>query len=263
MATKLQTYNSALTRLAEDRLVALTDDNENRRKLDAVWDNTYGTLLEDGPEDGWKFARRSNIAVDRESTSITAFADYSTIVTGEVKVTTKTSHGLVSGNDIVIDSTTGYNGDHDDITFISTSEFTITATYAANDATGTVYWRSDNYRYRYKLPDECKFIKKVRVGGVEITDWFEEEGYILTNNEDETIYIDYIRDVDITECPAYFAKVVYLSLATELSYPIIKSSTHTERLQAELDRTMSWAIARDERKKYVKEQDHSWVEAGR
>ncbi len=264
MASKLGIYNLTLSRLGQRRLVKLTDDNENRRKLDNIYDQTLGDLQSSGPEKGWRFTKKPNVAVDRESTSIAAFANYTSIVSGEVLVTTEGAHNLVDGNDVEINTTTSYDGDHDGITFISPSQFTITDTFVADDATGTVYWISDNYRYRYTNPVESQRVVSVKVGGIEVTDWFEEDGYILTNMESITVYMDYIKLItDTSLFPAYFTKVLVLSLAVELSDNITKSVAKTERLEERLDVAMSKAIGLDEQKQYVEEVSTSWVDAGR
>ena len=64
--------------------------------------------------------------------TISAFADAGG---GEVTVTTGT-HGLAVGDSVVITGTTNYNGRFDVNTVPSTSTFTITDTFVANDATG-------------------------------------------------------------------------------------------------------------------------------
>jgi hypothetical protein len=264
MATKLGIYNLTLSAIGERRLAALNADNENRRKLDNIYNDVLVQCIEDGPEKGWKFTTATNIGVDRESTDIVSFADYASTVTGTVKVTTKSLHNLISGNDVAIDSTTSYDGDHTQVVVLSPTQFYITDTFVADDATGDLYWISDNYRYRYKIPDEAERVKSVKVGGSELTDWFEEDGYILTNSEDETVYMDYIKKVKNTGLfPFYFTKYLYLSLAVELSYAITKSKTKTERLEGKLEKARLKAIGLDEQKKHVEEVSTSWVDAGR
>jgi hypothetical protein len=69
--------------------------------------------------------------------TITHFADYGATVTGAVLVTTSSAHGLVTGQVVIIDSTTNYNGVYL-ITKVAADTFYVTATWVADDATGTV-----------------------------------------------------------------------------------------------------------------------------
>ncbi len=264
MATKLGIYNLALSRLGQNRLTALNDNVENRRVLDNVYNDVLGELLSSGPEYGWKFTKKMNIGVNREYAAIAAFTDYASIVTGTVLVTTNTAHSLVSGNDIEIGDTTNYNATYSQVTVLSSSQFYMTDAFVADDATGKVYWVSTNYQYRYKIPEGSVRVVNVKVGGVELTDWIEEDGYILTNLEADTVYMNYLDgSVHPARFPFYFTKVLYLSLAIELSYNIKKNSAQTERLEAKLDKAMAKAIGKDEQKQYVEEVSTSWVDAGR
>ena len=260
-ATKLAIYNLTLTKLGEDRLAAVDEDNENRRKLDAVYDDVLGQVTVAGPEKGWKFAKVKSVAVDVESSTISSFADYSGTVADTVLVTTSAVHNLITGNNVAIEDTDNYNDEYE-VTVVSTTTFYITATWSATE-TGTAYWVSDLEQWRFAVPSVSKRVTDARVNGLPLTDWTEENGYILTALESEAITIDYIKSVTTTTLfPAHFTKVLMLSLAVELSYSLIQSSTHSERLLVELDIAMSKAIALDEQKKYVEEVSTEWVDAG-
>ncbi len=263
MATKLGIYNLALSRLGQNRLAKINADVENRRKLDNVYDETLGQLLTSGPEKGWKFARKTGIGINRDSSSIAAFSDYSSIVADKTLVTTSTPHNLITGNDTEIDDTTSYDADYTQVVAVSPSQFYITVGFVADDATGTVFWISNNFRYRYRIPEDSLRVTNVKVGGIEVIDWIEEEGFILTNLEAITVYMDYIKLVTNTGLfPFYFTKVLYLSLAVELSDNITKSVAKTERLEEKLEKAMSKAEGLDEQKQYVREVSTSWVDAG-
>lgn len=264
MATKLGIYNLALSRLGQNRLAKLNAEVDNRRKLDNVYDEVLGQLLTSGPEDGWKFTKKRNIGIDREVATVASYADYSSIVTETVLVTTKTPHNLVTGNDAEIDGSSNYDADYTQVVVVSASQFYMTDTFVVDDAAGSVHWISNNYRYRYKIPAESSRVVRVKVGGIEIPDWTEEDGYILTNMEDITVYMDYIELVTNPALfPFYFTKVLYLSLAVELSDNINKSVAKTERLEDRLGKAMDKAMGKDEQKKYVREVSTSWVDAGR
>ena len=73
--------------------------------------------------------------IHMQSTNITAFADYSGTVAGTVKVTSAT-HLVQTGMKVTIAGTTNYDGIYD-ATRISANEYYITATWVADDATGT------------------------------------------------------------------------------------------------------------------------------
>jgi len=82
--------------------------------------------------------------VHMQSTNITAFADYSGTVAGTVKVTS-TTHLVQTGMKVTIAGTTNYDGTYD-ATYISANEYYITATWVADDATGTsVPYYSDTF----------------------------------------------------------------------------------------------------------------------
>jgi len=263
MATDiLEIYNLALVRLGEDRLVAIDADSEPRRKLDAIYDNVLEQVTVAGPQKGWKFAK-TKLPVSIDSTTITAFADYDDMFTGTVLVTAA-SHGLVTGDLVEIDDTTNYDDEYQ-ITRVNDDTFYITATWVADDATGTAYWISNDYAYRYAIPTASKRVVSISINGIEIPDWITRGEWILTNLEDDKIWVEYVQSIITTTLfPAHFTKVLVLSLAVELSYNLIQSSTHSERLLIELqDMVLPKAIALDEQEKYVKESSTEWVVAGR
>lgn len=264
MATdKLEIYNLVLVGLGGDRLATITDDAEPRRKLDAIYDNVLAQLIISGPEKGWKFCKVKNVNVNIESSTVTAFADYSGTVTGTVKVTTFAVHNLISGNIAAIEDTTSYDNEYE-VMVIDTTNFYITATWVADDATGTVYWTTQDNFYRFAIPSAAKRVIIAKVAGIELTDWEEQDGYILTAQEGTSIDIDYIKSVTTTTLfPEYFTKLLNLTLQTELVYGLSKSRAFIEALEAKRDEAMTKAIAKDEQKKYVKESSTAWVDAGR
>ncbi len=261
MATdKLEIYNLTLTRLGQNRLDS-GEENDNSRKLDAIYPQTLEEVTSQGPELGWKFATIT-IAVDVDSTAITAFADYSSTVTGTVSCTAA-DHGLVSGERASITVTTNYNNDYV-ITRIDDDTFYFTETFVADDATGTVKWTSFDKLYRFPTPSNLRLVK-VKVAGIELTDWIEQGEFLLTSLEDTTIDVMYVQSItDTTKFPPYFTMVLKLSMARELAYSIIQSATFMEKLINELEIIeLPRAIARDEKGQYVKEFSSSWVDAQR
>ncbi|NQU87649.1 MAG: hypothetical protein HQ541_18005, partial [Mariniphaga sp.] len=87
---------------------------------------------------------------DATAKTITVFADYSGTVAGTVKVTTSAAHTYLTNDVVVITGTTSYNGTYD-LTKIDADEFYITATWVANDATGTVTLTNSNFRIKAEL----------------------------------------------------------------------------------------------------------------
>lgn len=72
---------------------------------------------------------------------ISAFAEYSTVVSGTTKVT-DAGHGLTTGDILTINGTTSYNGIFE-ATVIDASNYYIVDTFVADDATGT--WIEGDY----------------------------------------------------------------------------------------------------------------------
>jgi hypothetical protein len=261
---KLNLYNRTLTRLGDRRIASLTADDEKRRRLDAAWPNVMETLQQEGPEEGWKFLKKRNIGIDREAINITKFTDYNSIVEDMTLVRTGKPHNLITGNDVEIDDTSNYDGEYNQIVVVSQNEFYIETDYVADDATGYIYWTSYNYQYRYKVPDESDRVLRAHAGGVDLPDWTEEGGYVLTNKEDVTIYIDYLQYLtDPSQWPSYFNNVVVLGLAMELSYARTQSSALQERLKKDYDDALLNATGRDERRIYIEESSTAWIDAGR
>ncbi|KKN70124.1 hypothetical protein LCGC14_0434490 [marine sediment metagenome] len=261
MATdKLQIYNFTLTRLGANRLDSITEDSDDRRKLDTMYPQILEELTAQGPQQGWKFAT-TRTAVDVSETDITAFADYSETVSGTVSCTAA-GHNLDSGERANLSGDTGYDDDYV-VTVIDDNTFYFTATWSAT-GTGTVRWTSLQYAYRYSMPTNLKLVS-VQVGGFELSDWVREDDYVLTNLEDTTVDMKYVVSVTTTtRFPPYFTKVLYLSLALELAYSIIQSATFLERLINEVERIqLPRAIARDEKEQYVQESSSSWQDAAR
>lgn len=264
MATDiLEIYNLTLVRLGEERLAAIDANSDLRRKLDAIYDNVLEQVTVGGPEKGWKFTKK-RLPVDVDSSTITSFADYSGTVSGTVLATTSSVHNLVTGDLVNQEDTTNYNDEYR-VTVVNTTTYYFTEDWNGDDATGTVYWTSDEYAYRYAMPSAALRVTSVNVGGLPVEGWATQGEWILTSLEDETIYVEYVQSIiDTTLFPSHFTKVLYMSLAVELSYSLIQSSTHSERLLKELQEIiLPKAIALDEQEKYVAESNDDWAEAGR
>lgn len=260
----LEIYNLTLGRLGEDRLATITDDSEPRRKLDAIYDNVLEQVTVAGPEKGWKFTKIEP-SVDIDSIGINGIINYDAFVSGTVIFTTSAEHTLVTGDHIVISDLPSYTEEYE-VTVTNPTLFYITATYVDEAfADATIYWTSANYAYRYAIPSAAKRVVKASVAGIELTDWITRGEWVLTNLEGEKIWIEYVQSITTTTLfPPWFTKVLVLSLAVELSYNLIQSSTHSERLLIELqDIVLPKAIALDEQEKQVTESSTAWIDAGR
>ena len=261
--TKTQICNMAMLKIGQTIFTDVdTDGTVTANKINAVYSPVLEEALTTGPQKGWKFARRRNrISVD--SSTATAFADYSGTVTGTTSCTTSAVHGLASGDLVNITDTTNYDGEYE-VTVINTTSFYFTADYVADDATGTIQWTSDSYEYRFPLPTMLRLVS-VTVGGAELTDWIREGAYILTNQESDELDIQYVQSITTESLfPPHFAKVFYMMLAYHLSFDIVQSKEHSNAVFEELyGQVMPKAMALDEQEQYVEEESHSWVEAGR
>ena len=227
-------------------------------KCNLIFDQTRDELLTMGPEDGWKFAKRTYHGIDRESFTITGFASASATTT-----TVTATHTLVAGDMVTITGTTNYDGTYDVESVSTTVSFVITKTYVADDATGTAYWTSEDYGYRYAVPT-CKKVVAVKSGGVELPDWVRIGDYILTNQEDTDVDMEIVQSITtVTLFPDHFVRVFVLMMAIQLHYNLTQDLKAIQLLGQELDLAMPKAIAQDERQKYTQLKDTSWVDAGR
>lgn len=262
-ATETVIANLALLRMGQSTIDSIDGTDTLSVKVNTLYDQTRDELLTAGPELGWKFARRRYNGIDRDSTSITAFADYSGTVSGTTSVTSA-SHGLVTGDMVTIDGTTNYDDDYD-IVVIDDDTFYIEEDFVADDATGTAYWTSDEYSYRYAIPSSPTVLRIVtaNVGGVELTDWIQEGDYVLTNQESSEIDLLVVQQITTTtKFPPMFTRTLVLMLAIQLHYNLTQDLRAIQLLEVDLDKTMPKAIAMDERSKYVQESSQSWQEVG-
>ncbi len=249
--------NLALQRMGQALIDDINGTTVNESKVNNIFDQARDELLENGPENGWRFSRRTYHGIDREEFTITALAD---LVTGETTTVTAT-HTLVAG-DMVTLSDTNIDGTYDVNSVSTTVSFAIDAVFTATD-TGTANWTSERYAYRYAIPTSSTVLA-VKVGGIELTDWIKEGGYILTNLESDTVDMDIVSSLTstVTSWPAHFVRVLVLKLAIALHYSMTQDLKAIQLLAIELDLAMPKAIAMDERQKYVQESSQSWQEVG-
>jgi hypothetical protein len=261
MATEVQIYNLALLKMGEASASATTDDTVAVNACETAWPLVLAETLNSGPKKGWRFARRRYNGIDRDSITITSIANSST--SGDITVTG--THALIVGDMVELDDDTGYDDTYDVTAISTTTTFDVTATFVAT-GTGTAYWVSEEYSYRYACPT-CTKVTSVNVGGVELTDWVREGSWILTNGEDEEVDIQYILhpdDVTVTNIPNHIVDILWRKLAVHLAYKIVQDRTLGDRWTEELETVyLRRAIAMDAREHYVEEENHYWVEAGR
>ncbi len=255
--TETSICNQALMRMGQDLIDDIDGSDVLEEKCAVVFDQIRDEVLTMGPENGWKFAKMTYHGIDRESITIASIANSST--SGDITVTG--THALVVGDMVELTGDTGYDDTYVVTAISTTATFDVTATYVAT-GTGTAYWTSRKYAYRYAIPTSKKVVKTL-VGGVELTDWVKRGVYILTNMEAEEVDMDIIQSITtVTLFPDHFVGVLVLKLAIALHYNLTQDLNAIQLLFAELDLAMPKAIAMDEKEKYAQEYSDSWVAAG-
>ena len=236
-----------------------TDGTATADKVNAIWDLSLEDILDNGPEKGWKFANRTFHGIDRDEIAVTALAQATSTTT-----TVTGTHALIAGDNVTLGTDLNLAGTYNVNSISTTVSWVITATFTATD-TGTAYWTSEEFAYRFARPT-CTRVTSVKVGGVELRDWVRKGSWILTNQEDTEVDMDYILahgDVTIANFPAHFVNALRLRLAADLAYDLVQNSALGERLLLEYEEIiLPRAIGMDNREIYVQESSNSWVEAG-
>lgn len=265
MATKTQIANAALLRLGEAVLTDIDADGTNPANVfNAIYEVVVAEALEAGPEKGWKFARWRASSIDVDSTSVTAFADYSGTATGTV-LATSTAHGLVTNDLVTISagSTGSYDGDHT-ITKVSADTFYFTDTFVSTE-TATVSWTSEQFAYRYARPTSIA-VTGVQSGGSELTDWIREGEWILTSQQATEVDMTYIRvlaDLTVANFPPHFVDALWRRFAVHLAYDLVQNRALGEQLLTELETIhLPRDIGMDARVQFVEEFNNNWQNVG-
>ena len=259
-ASETVVANLALYRMGQETIDSIDGTDILSVKVNALYDQARDELETEGPELGWKFCRRRYSGIDDESMTITAIAELVAAST----ITVTATHTLVAGDMVELAGDTGYDDTYDVISVTGTTSFVVAATFVAT-GTGTAHWRSEQYTSRYLIPTTPTVLRvaSAQVGGIELTDWIQEGGYVLTNMEDEEIDLIIVQQVTTTtKFPPHFTRALVLKLAIELIYNITQDLKAIQLLSIDYDRALSKAIAMDERGKYVKEFSKSWQEVG-
>lgn len=256
-STETAICNLSLMRMGQELIGDIDGTTVLEQKCALVFDQKRDELLTEGPELGWKFARKTKHDVPRNKYTITGFASASSTTT-----TVTATHAFIAGDMVEISGTTNYDGQYTIVSVSTTVSFVITKVYVANDATGTAYWTSNDYAYRYAIPTS-KRVVSVKSYGQELSDWVKEGAFVLTNEELEYVDITYVQAItDVTLFPDHFVSVLVFDIAIELTYNINQDLKAIQLLQFNRSDAMAKAIAMDERNKYVKETNPSWVNAG-
>ncbi len=260
--TKTKIANKTMIDLGEKLFTDVDSDGTNPANVfNAAWDIALPEMLNAGPEEGWKFANRKFHGIDRDSATITAFA---VLVAGST-VTVTATHAFNAGDMVTIAGTTSYDETYDIVSVSTTVSFVISATFVADDATGTAKWTSEEFFYRFARPTSTRVVK-VSVGGIEITDWIRQGEYILTNMEDDEVDMDYIQhadDVTIANFPPHFVDVMWRRLSAALAFDLVQNRELSDSKLNILERIyIPRAIGMDNRETYEEEFDNSWQEFG-
>ena len=238
-----------------------TDGTATADKVNAIWDLSLEDILDGGPEKGWRFANRTYHGIDRDEIAITALAQASSTTT-----TVTGTHTLIAGDNVTLGTDLNLAGTYNVNSISTTVSFVITATFTATD-TGTAYWTSEEFAYRFARPTSTR-VTSVKVGGVELRDWIRKGSWILTNQEDTEVDMDYIyghaaATLDVANFPAHFVNALRMKLASDLAYDLVQNSALGDRiLQEYLEITLPRAIGMDNREIYVQEKSSSWADAG-
>jgi hypothetical protein len=261
MSTKTQIANKAMLDLGEALFTNVDTDGTNPANVvNAAWDVILPEALNTGPEEGWKFASRPFHCIARDSATITAFASATSTTT-----TVTATHALIAGDQVQIEGTTSYDGTYAVLSVSTTASFVITATFVADDATGTAKWTSESFAYRFARPPSTR-VTSVKTGGMELSDWIRQGEYIITNQEDTTVDMNYIMsadDVTITNFPPHFVDVLWRRLSACLAYDLVQNRTLSNDKLTTLEQIyIPRAIGMDNREQYVQESSNSWVSAG-
>ncbi len=260
MATKTDIANLAMLMLGQSTFSDVDKDTDpNAEKVRNIW-----TIITDAILKKWKWrcAIVREAELDVEETSITAFADYSSTVSGAVQVTAA-GHNLVTGDLANIDDTTSYDAD-ERVTRIDDDNVYIIATWVADDATGTIRWTSEHYEYRYPIPTEntCLRILSVSVSGSELTDWVREGDYILTSDEDEEIDVKYIKRISTyTEYTPHLCEAIAARIAEVLALNITQSLKIRDDARKNYQEAILAAKQENEMEEYKEESSSSWLDA--
>ncbi len=255
-ATETAVCNLALQRMGQEQIDDIDGTNVLEVKCNAIYDQTRDELLTSGPKDGWKFAKRTYHGIDRECFTITALAE----LVADTSTTVTATHTLVAGDRITLVDT-NIDNDYDVESVSTTVSFAILADFVATD-TGTAYWTSEGFGYRYAIPTSEKVIS-VNVGGIELTDWEQQGAYILTNMESIDVDVEIVTSVTtVTLFPDWFVKVLYLMMAKELVYNLTQDLNAIQLLEIDISNAMDKAMYKDSQGAYVKEESTALVDAG-
>lgn len=86
------------------------------------------------------------------------------------------------------------------------------------------------YTYQFQLPSDMIKLQKVYIdtgtGRTVVTDYRLQDGKLLTNND--TIYIDYTRNVAVSEFPPYFVEFAVLALASVLAIAVTDKAEYAQ-----------------------------------
>ncbi len=261
MSSKTDIANLVAVRIGEALFTDVdADGTAFANEFNAVWDPIVEETLGIGPEKGWKFAQWDVSEVDIDAATITAF----TLATSTTTTVTAT-HSLLAGDQVIITGTTNYDGQYLVESISTTVSFVITATFVADDATGTAKWTSDKFAFRYAKPTSTR-VTDVCVGGLPVTDWVVKRTWVLTNMESDTVAMSYILALSalaVTDFPTYFIQVLWRKMAIHVLYMRTQNKGLQDRLTEEIEEVyLPRAMGTDAKEQFVQEQSSSWTDAG-
>lgn len=239
MATDVSICNSALVKLGNEVLVALSDSTKRAKLCNAQYEIIKKKMMYNHP---WNFAIKR----------VTLFKESFDFVDGDVTVgsdsISEVAHGKITGDKLVLttdgvlptplESDIAYYVvyvDADNFKLATTAELAdagtvIDITAAAGGGTHSAAPEPTyGFSCQFELPSDYLRGLEFENNSME---WQVEGNKILAN--DDTISLKYIAEVDESLFTDSFAEVVAFALAREICYSLVQSSAYKAQLGEDL-----------------------------
>ena len=224
LTTSTEIANLALQKAGEKTVTLITDSNERAENVNLVYQFELDKLT---AKYKWRFARLS-VTLSLPTDSVTVFADHSGTVAGTV-LATVASHPFETGETVLFfDGSVGSYDGEEVITKVDANSFYFTADFVATE-TATVRWTSDEFEWRFAIPDDLTDIIQVGTG---IEDYKVQGAYFVTNAFDNTMVLLYDQKIgDVSLMPTYFIDLLKINIAVEIAPRRTGDLAFTDRLE--------------------------------
>ena len=226
--TSVGIANVALARLGATRILAIDEDTENARLVNAIYGTIRDEVLSAHP---WNFAIKRAIPglVWSEPGS---WQTETTYVVGDYVIHDENQYRCIVA--------------HTSGTFATD----LAALYWTADETDRIFYE---YSYSHRIPSDCLRILEVTDGTNTIEDFANENGLILSDYD--TIYIKYIyRVTETSKYSSYFLSCFAVRLAAELAYSITGKADLGEVIMKEYEEKLRKAKALDAQESGIPEE---------